>query len=314
MNKLLLSAVGALSVVCASTTLYAANTTTVDKVNTPPHQETAATTAKTTTDSSTVKTTSSTTMSQKQQASYAIGYEVGDSVKKQSDRINPTEVAKGLSDGLSGKQEEPPKSADGKPGKDQFSYIAGYRTGANFKTSVDATALQKGFSDAVAGKKSELTPEETKQAMQQFTAEMNKEREATGKVNAEKGKAYLEKISKEPGVQKLGNDGLYYKVIKQGSGPIPKSTDTVKVEYTGKLIDGTVFDSTAKHGGKPATFPVNAVIKGWTQALEKMPVGSEWTLYIPSDLAYGANGAGASIPPNSTLIFDVKLLGIEAKK
>jgi FKBP-type peptidyl-prolyl cis-trans isomerase FklB len=107
--------------------------------------------------------------------------------------------------------------------------------------------------------------------------------------------------------------GLQYKVLQQGNGPVAKATDKVKVKYEGRLIDGTVFDSTEKHGGEPATFAPNQVIKGWTEALTMMPVGSKWQLYIPQELAYGNRAAG-SIPPFSTLIFDVQVLEIVEDK
>jgi FKBP-type peptidyl-prolyl cis-trans isomerase FklB len=105
--------------------------------------------------------------------------------------------------------------------------------------------------------------------------------------------------------------GLQYKVVKMGSGPKPKATDTVKTHYKGTLISGTEFDSSYKRG-EPAVFPVNQVIPGWTEALQLMPVGSKWELYVPAKLAYGERGAGQEIGPNSTLIFEVELLGIEA--
>ena len=124
---------------------------------------------------------------------------------------------------------------------------------------------------------------------------------------------YLQDNAQKPGVVVLPS-GLQYKVLKQGDGAIAKATDKVKVKYEGRLIDGTVFDSTDKHGGQPATFSPNQVIKGWTEALCMMPVGSKWQLYIPYDLAYGSRGAGSDIPPYSTLVFDVEVLEIEAPK
>lgn len=122
------------------------------------------------------------------------------------------------------------------------------------------------------------------------------------------GQAFLETNKTKPGVVTLP-DGLQYKIIKEGKGPKPSATDTVTVNYKGTLTDGTEFDSSYKRG-QPASFPVNAVIAGWTEALQKMPVGSTWELYIPADLAYGTNGAPPVIGPNETLIFQVELLGI----
>ena len=107
---------------------------------------------------------------------------------------------------------------------------------------------------------------------------------------------------------------MQYKVITEGTGAIPKTNDTVTVNYRGTLIDGKEFDSSAKHGGKPAKFQVNRVVRGWTEALEKMKVGSKWEIYLPSTLAYGDNGYGPSIEPGSTLIFEMELVGIEARR
>ena len=127
------------------------------------------------------------------------------------------------------------------------------------------------------------------------------------------GKDFLEENAKKEGVITLPS-GLQYKVLKQGNGAVAKANDKVTVKYEGRLIDGTVFDSTDKHGGEPATFSPNQVIKGWTEALCMMPVGSKWQLYIPQELAYGPRGAGADIPPYSTLVFDVEVLSIEEEK
>ena len=124
------------------------------------------------------------------------------------------------------------------------------------------------------------------------------------------GKDFLDENAKKEGVIVLPS-GLQYKVLKQGDGAIAKASDKVQVKYEGLLIDGTVFDSTDKHGGDPVTFSPNQVIKGWTEALCMMPVGSKWQLYIPQELGYGSRGAGADIPPYSTLVFDVEVLGIE---
>lgn len=126
--------------------------------------------------------------------------------------------------------------------------------------------------------------------------------------NLQAGQAFLATNKTAAGVITTAS-GLQYKVIKMGTGAKPTASSTVQVDYTGKLIDGTVFDASANHGG-PIEFPVNGVIAGWTEALQLMPVGSEFELYIPSNLAYGANGAGGAIGPNETLIFDVTLLKI----
>ena len=126
--------------------------------------------------------------------------------------------------------------------------------------------------------------------------------------NLKAGEDFLEQNKQREGV-KTTPSGLQYEVLTEGTGPKPKATDNVKCHYHGTLIDGTVFDSSVQRG-QPATFPLNMVIKGWTEALQLMPVGSKWTLFIPSSLGYGSRGAGGSIPPNATLIFDVELISI----
>ncbi len=124
------------------------------------------------------------------------------------------------------------------------------------------------------------------------------------------GKAFLEKNKKEEGVIELPS-GLQYKVLKEGNGKKPKATDKVRCHYEGMLLDGTIFDSSIKRG-EPAVFGVNQVIQGWVEALQLMQEGSKWRLFIPSEMAYGARGAGNSIPPHATLIFDVELLAVES--
>jgi FKBP-type peptidyl-prolyl cis-trans isomerase FklB len=132
-----------------------------------------------------------------------------------------------------------------------------------------------------------------------------------GQANKQQGLAFLEANKAKGGVVVLPN-GLQYKVLQEGTGPKPAATDQVVCNYRGTLLDGTEFDSSYKRG-QPATFPVSGVIKGWTEALQLMPVGSKWQLFIPADLAYGEHGAGAQIGPNATLIFEVELLSIKAK-
>jgi FKBP-type peptidyl-prolyl cis-trans isomerase FklB len=126
--------------------------------------------------------------------------------------------------------------------------------------------------------------------------------------NLKAGQEFLESNKKRPGVVPLPS-GLQYEILVEGTGPKPKATDKVTCHYHGTLIDGTVFDSSVKRG-QPATFPLNMVIKGWTEGLQLMAVGSKWRFYIPSDLGYGDRQVSAQIGPNSTLIFDVELLGI----
>lgn len=131
----------------------------------------------------------------------------------------------------------------------------------------------------------------------------------TAEVSQQKGEAFLAANKSKPGVVTLA-DGLQYKTLEKGTGPKPTLNDVVEVHYEGKLVDGTVFDSSYKRG-ETATFPVGGVIEGWTKALQLMPVGSTWELYIPSNLAYGAQGAPGAIGPNETLIFKVKLIAIK---
>ena len=166
--------------------------------------------------------------------------------------------------------------------------------------------LYRGFEDALA-------KDTTVMSLAKATSVFNDKRESNKAVKAAKateaGRQFLAENSKKQGVVTLPS-GLQYKILTQGTGDIPKRTDKVKVHYEGRLIDGTVFDASAKHGTEPATFRADQVIKGWTEALTMMPVGSKWELYIPQDLAYGERQAG-QIPPYSTLIFQVELVGID---
>jgi len=152
--------------------------------------------------------------------------------------------------------------------------------------------------------------------MTTFRAEMMKKQQAkateASDTNKQVGQKFLAANKAKEGVVTLPS-GLQYKIIKQGDGPKPTASDTVVTNYRGTLIDGTEFDSSYKRG-EPATFPVGQVIKGWTEALQLMPVGSKWQLYIPSDLAYGERSPGGEIGPNSTLIFDIELLSIQDNK
>jgi FKBP-type peptidyl-prolyl cis-trans isomerase FklB len=196
--------------------------------------------------------------------------------------------------------------------KDKSSYAIGVNVGNNFnkqKVPLNVDAFAAGVKDGIAGKP-KMTEAEIRETMMAFEKEMeNRQKEAAEKSKGESEKFLAENKTK-PGV-KTTADGLEYKVIKEGAGASPKATDTVTVNYEGKLIDGTVFDSSYKRG-QAATFPLNAVIKGWTEGLQLMKVGGKSQLFIPSDLGYGERGAGADIPPNSVLIFEVELLGIKA--
>jgi FKBP-type peptidyl-prolyl cis-trans isomerase FklB len=180
---------------------------------------------------------------------------------------------------------------------------------------IDPNILVRGMKDELAGK-TQMTDDEVKTVMTAFQGEMKKKQEEkmqeAATTNKKDGDAFLAANKAKNGVVTLPS-GLQYKIITEGKGPKPTAQDTVECNYKGTLLDGTEFDSTAKHGGKPATFPVGGVIKGWTEALQLMPVGSKWELFIPSDLAYGARGAGGVIGPNATLVFEVELVSIQPK-
>ncbi|MGA9422792.1 MAG: FKBP-type peptidyl-prolyl cis-trans isomerase [Rhodanobacteraceae bacterium] len=199
--------------------------------------------------------------------------------------------------------------------KNKVSTMVGMDIGrglSQIKDDIDLDVVFKALKQTVNGEKTSLTPEEALEVRKAFMQQMQAKRVAERKVEAEKNKtegaAFLAKNKKKTGVKTTAS-GLQYEVIKQGTGPKPKPTDTVKVNYKGTKVDGTEFDSSYKRG-QPATFPLNGVIKGWSEGLELMPVGSEYRFFIPADLAYGENGPGP-IGPNATLIFDVQLLGIE---
>lgn len=165
----------------------------------------------------------------------------------------------------------------------------------------------RGFTDAVNNDSTVLTFDNAEKL---FQLKQQQNRTAREEKAREAGRKFLAENKTKPGVM-VTPSGLQYKILKQGDGAVPQRTDKVKVHYEGRLIDGTVFDSSTKHGSQPATFRADQVIKGWTEALTMMPVGSKWQLYIPSELGYGERGAGANIKPFATLIFDVELIDIE---
>ena len=181
---------------------------------------------------------------------------------------------------------------------------------------IDTDILARGMKDALAGGKLLLTDEQVKVVMTELRTEVTAKKEAEAKqisdANKQAGQQFLAANKSKPGVVTLPS-GLQYKIVKEGTGPKPAATDTVVCNYRGTLINGTEFDSSYK-GGQPATFPVDKVIKGWTEALQLMPVGSKWEVYVPSDLAYGERSPGPEIGPNSTLIFEIDLLSIQEKK
>jgi FKBP-type peptidyl-prolyl cis-trans isomerase FklB len=203
--------------------------------------------------------------------------------------------------------------------KDKISYIIGMDIGNNFKkqgVEVDPDILARGIKDALSGAKPQLTEQEAKDVMASFEKEMRAKQEAmrktAGEKNKKEGEQFLAANKSKEGVKTLPS-GLQYKVIKAGTGKKPQLTDTVTVQYRGTLIDGTEFDSSLRRG-QPATFEVNKIIPGWTEALQLMQEGAKWQLFIPPNLAYGERGAGQQIGPNATLIFEVELVSIQAKK
>lgn len=203
--------------------------------------------------------------------------------------------------------------------KDKVSYAIGMNIGGNFKRQhidVDPNLFMQGIKDATSGGKTLLTEDEERAVLTQFQGElrakMQEEAKQAAETNKKAGEEFLAANKTKQGVVTLPS-GLQYKILKEGNGPKPTASDTVECNYRGTLINGTEFDSSYKRG-EPAKFPVNGVIKGWTEALQLMPVGSKWQLFIPSDLAYGERGTpGGEIGPNSTLVFEVELLGIEPK-
>ena len=180
---------------------------------------------------------------------------------------------------------------------------------------VDANILARGLKDSLAGGKTLLTEQEAQAAIVEVQNDLRKKQEEKmqmeGAANKKEGDAFLAANKGKDGVVTLPS-GLEYKILKAGTGPKPAATDSVVCNYRGTLINGTEFDSCYKRG-QPATFPVTGVIKGWTEALQLMPVGSKWQLFVPADLAYGERGPAPEIGPNSTLIFEVELLSIEDK-
>lgn len=192
---------------------------------------------------------------------------------------------------------------------DKISYALGLSMGNNFIrsgiTSLNYEDFTAGVKAAYGRETSQMSTDEAKQVVNQFFAQME---QRNAQVNKEAGEAYLAENAKRPEVH-VTSSGLQYQIIKEGAGESPKRTDRVTVHYTGALIDGQVFDSSIERG-EPATFGVTQVIPGWVEALQMMKPGAEWRLFIPSNLAYGPNGAGGMIGPNMALIFDVKLISI----
>jgi FKBP-type peptidyl-prolyl cis-trans isomerase FklB len=219
-----------------------------------------------------------------------------------------------------------PKPAEASPlstQKDKVSYAIGMSVGGRLhddlsRQSIDADdkLLVQGFQDALSGGKTLMTADEARTLLTQFQAEvrakMEEKQKLAAETNKKEGDEFLAANKAKPGVVTLPS-GLQYKILTPGTGPKPTAEDSVVCNYRGTLINGKEFDSSYKRG-EPATFPVSRVIKGWTEALQLMPVGSKWQLFVPSDLAYGPRGASAEIGPNATLIFEVELLSIQEKE
>ncbi len=193
----------------------------------------------------------------------------------------------------------------------KVSYVLGYQAGAQMRQqnmNVDFDTLTKAIKDGLDGAAPRLTGEKAAAVMQKFQEDQRAQQAKIGEDNAKAGAAFLAENKAKPGVVTLEN-GLQYKIIKEGTGDTPKATDSVSVHYRGTLIDGKEFDSSYSRG-EPTSFPVNRVIPGWTQVLQLMKEGAKWQAFIPSELAYGVQGAGSNIGPNATLIFDIELIKI----
>jgi len=202
--------------------------------------------------------------------------------------------------------------------KDKTSYAIGMNVGKGLhrdSVDIDPAILLRGLKDALAGGKTLLTDQEAQATLTALQNDLRKKqqemRQQATETNKKEGEAFLAANKTKDGVVALPS-GLQYKILQEGTGPKPAATDSVVCNYRGTLLDGKEFDSSYKRG-QPATFPVTGVIKGWTEALQLMPVGSKWQLFVPSELAYGDRGAGADIKPGSTLTFEVELVSIQPK-
>jgi FKBP-type peptidyl-prolyl cis-trans isomerase FklB len=210
--------------------------------------------------------------------------------------------------------------------KDKVSYSIGLNIGSGMKREgleLNPELVAAGLKDAFTGATPRLTDEQVRETLIAFQKEMMAKQmeqaqaqaenaKVLGEKNRKEGEEFLAANKKKKGIKTLAS-GVQYEVLTEGKGPKPKASDTVKTHYRGTLIDGTEFDSSYKRN-EPAVFPLEGVIPGWTEALQLMPVGSKWRLFLPSDKAYGENGAGEDIGPNSTLIFEVELLAIESSR
>jgi FKBP-type peptidyl-prolyl cis-trans isomerase FklB len=269
-----------------------------------------------------------------EKASYAIGTQVGGSLLRVKDKIQVSSVIEAIKDKIGGKparlsdddakmaitnlqmsMQNPAASSPDAPTMDKTGYAIGMQIGtglARFKDDVVLGQVISGLKDKVEGKELKLTDQDMGAAMQAFQQKVGaaqaEQAKAEGAKNLADGQAFLDKNKLNPKV-KVTKSGLQYEVLVAGTGKKPKLTDTVQVNYSGKLVDGTEFDSSYKRG-VPAEFPVGGVIPGWTEALQMMPVGSKWHIVLPGAIAYGERGAGAQIGPDAVLQFDVELLKI----
>ena len=203
--------------------------------------------------------------------------------------------------------------------KDKTSYAMGMSMGTGLRKQaidIDPAIVARGLRDSFTNGKTLLSEEEERTLLTQLQNEVRKKQQelaqVAGEANKKQGVVFLEANKAKDGVVTLPS-GLQYKVLQEGTGPKPAATDTVVCNYRGTLLDNTEFDSSYKRG-QPATFPVSGVIKGWTEALQLMPVGSKWQLFVPAELAYGERGAGGQIGPGATLIFEVELLSIQSQE
>lgn len=192
---------------------------------------------------------------------------------------------------------------------DKFSYAIGLGIGQNLLSmgaqGINVEDFAQAIKDVLDRKETAISHTEAREIVNKYFEELETKINAA---NIEKGKAFLNENKQKPNIHTLPS-GLQYEILKEGNGKKPKTTDKVKCDYEGTLIDGTLFDSSIKRG-QPAVFGVNQVIPGWVEALQLMSEGSKWRLYIPAELGYGAQGAGEMIPPHSTLIFDVELIEV----
>lgn len=197
--------------------------------------------------------------------------------------------------------------------KERLSYAVGVQMGSSLKqqgiTDLDAKVVGQAIADVLAGSEFKVSQQDMQAAITAYQQEATSKRNAEASKKKSEGDKFRAENKKRKGVKELAN-GIQYEVLTAGKGDKPKKTDTVTVHYHGTLIDGKVFDSSVKRG-KPATFPLNGVIKGWQEVVPLMPVGSKWKVVIPPELAYGERGAGGSIGPNETLVFEIELIEIK---